>query len=80
MEPAYQPYQSQHQPPYPPAGFVCPFCRTTTPPMHYAKVSLAGWVIFVVLLLSCFGIVVAWVGLLFKEQYTRCQVCGIKLG
>lgn len=75
-----QPYQSQYPPAYPPVGFVCPFCRTTTPPMVYAKVSTAGWVIFVVLLLSCFGIVLAWIGLLFKEKYTVCQACGIKLG
>lgn len=76
--PPYQPSRFQHQ--QPPAGFICPFCHTTIPPMHYVKVSLAGWVIFVVLLVSCFGILFAWVGLLFKERYTRCQACGIKLG
>jgi LITAF-like zinc ribbon protein len=80
QDPAYQPYQSQHQQPYAPVGFVCPFCRTTTPPQTYVKVSMAGWVIFVVLILSCFGILLAWIGLLMKEPYKVCRNCGIKLG
>lgn len=79
--PAYHPYQSQYPPPqYRPVGFVCPFCHTTAPPYAGSKVSMAGWVIFVLLFLSCFGILLAWIGLLFREHYKICSHCGIKLG
>jgi len=79
----YQPYQSQYQqpPPFHPAvGFVCPFCHTTMPPMTYSKVSTGGWIVFVFLMLTCFGILLAWIGLLMKENYKVCSQCGIKLG
>jgi hypothetical protein len=32
------------------------------------------------LFLSCFGILLAWIGLLFREHYKVCSHCGIKLG
>jgi len=48
--------------------------------MTYAKVSTGGWIVFVFLMLSCFGIILAWIGLLMKENYKVCSQCGIKLG
>jgi LITAF-like zinc ribbon domain len=81
QDPPYPPYQSQYpQPQYRPIGFVCPFCHTNAPPMKYVKVSTGGWIVFVLLILSCFGILLAWIGLLMKESYTVCSQCGIKLG
>src|SRR5262249_14651043 len=73
--------QPTHSQPYRPAvGFVCPYCHTTMPPMTYQKVSTGGWVIFSLLFLTCVGILLAWIGLFFKEGYTVCSQCGIKLG
>jgi hypothetical protein len=75
-DPAYQPYQSQYPPPpqYPAVGFTCPFCHTTAPPFTASKVSTAGWVVFVLLFLSCFGILLAWIGLLIKEHYQHRRI------
>jgi len=50
------------------------------PPMTYSKVSTGGWIVFVFLMLTCFGILLAWIGLLMKENYKVCSQCGIKLG
>jgi hypothetical protein len=80
QDPAYQPYQSQYPPQYQPGGFVCPYCRTTMPPVTCTKDSTAGWVVFIFLMLTCFGIVLAWIGLLIKDTYKVCSQCGIKLG
>jgi len=59
-------------------GFECPFCHSQNPPIAQSKVSTAGWVIFVLLLLSCFPLCI--IGLLMKEQYHECSSCGIRLG
>lgn len=59
-------------------GFRCPFCKTSSPPYVRSKISTAGWVLFVVLLLGCFP--VCWVGLLITENYRVCDECGITLG
>jgi len=85
MQHPYEPYQSQYpQPPqssqYRGVGFTCPFCHTTAPPITRSKVSTGGWVVFVFLMLTCFGIFLAWIGLLIREDYKVCSRCGIKLG
>jgi hypothetical protein len=82
MQSPYEPYQSQYpQPPrYPPAGFTCPFCRATAPPITRSKVSTTGWVLFLLLTISCFGIFLAWVGLLIRENYKVCSRCGVRIG
>jgi LITAF-like zinc ribbon protein len=80
MHDPYQPYQSQYVQQQPPVGFMCPFCRTTTPPYTGSKVSTGGWIVFALLFLTCFGILLAWIGLLMREQYKVCRQCGIKLG
>jgi hypothetical protein len=59
-------------------GFRCPFCRSSYPPEVKRKISTAGWVTFVVLLVLCFPLCV--IGLFIKEDYRVCSSCGIKLG
>jgi hypothetical protein len=82
MQSPYEPYQSQYpQPPQnPPAGFTCRFCRTTAPPITRSKVSKTGWVLFLLLTISCFGIFLAWIGLLIREDYKSCSHCGVRIG
>lgn len=60
------------------SGFRCPFCKSDYPPRVRSKISTAGWVLFVILLLGCFPI--CWVGLLITENYRVCDECGINLG
>ena len=59
-------------------GFRCPFCQSTHPPQVKSKISTAGWVMFVVLLIACFPLCV--VALFIKEDYRVCSSCGTKLG
>jgi hypothetical protein len=59
-------------------GFCCPFCQTHRPPEVNSKISAAGWVIFVVLLICCFP--ACFIGLFIKEDYRVCSQCGIRLG
>jgi hypothetical protein len=75
---AYQPYQSQYS--QLPAAFVCPFCRTTRLPSTWTKTSVGGWILLVILALSCIGLPVCWLGLFLKDEYKVCSDCGIKLG
>lgn len=68
------------QPQYPqPSGYACPNCHNIIIPIQQAKISTAGWVIFFVLLLTCYGIVLCWIGFLLKQYSTHCPRCGIKL-
>jgi predicted RNA-binding Zn-ribbon protein involved in translation (DUF1610 family) len=60
------------------AGFRCPFCQSSDLPEVKRRVSTAGWVIFVVLLIACFPLCI--IGLFLKEDYRVCSGCGIKLG
>lgn len=80
MQNPYQPYQSQYVQQPPPVGFICPYCHTAAPPFTASKISTGGWVVFVFLTLTCFGIFLAWIGLLIKDYYKVCSQCGIKLG
>jgi hypothetical protein len=57
---------------------VCPSCGEDTPPIIRRKVSPAGWVTFVVLLLLCLPLF--WIGLLMTKGHLYCYGCGIKLG
>lgn len=59
-------------------GFKCPFCQTHSTPIQKQRISTAGWVLFVVLLLACFPL--CWIGLLVKEDYRTCSFCGLSLG
>ena len=83
--PAYVPPPvAAYQPPAPlaPLGqyvaFKCPFCQSQSPPVQKQKISTAGWILFVILLLACFPL--CWIGLLIKEDYRSCSFCGLGLG
>jgi LITAF-like zinc ribbon domain len=60
--------------------FQCPFCHTSVPPRVGRKISTTGWVVFI--LLTCFLITIpfCWIGLLIKEDYRVCSMCGMKFG
>jgi DNA-directed RNA polymerase subunit RPC12/RpoP len=57
----------------------CPYCGTVAPVLVRDKVSTAGWVVFVVLLVFVVGIVLCWVGLLIRENYYVCSRCGSRI-
>jgi predicted Zn finger-like uncharacterized protein len=59
-------------------GFRCPFCQANDPPEVKSRISTAGWVIFVILLIACFPLCI--IGLFIREDYRVCSSCGIKLG
>jgi hypothetical protein len=59
-------------------GFRCPYCGESGPPVVKKKISTAGWVIFVVLLLACFPLCL--LALLFTEDVRQCGACGINIG
>ena len=59
-------------------GFECPFCHTHEPPIRRSKVSILGWIVFAVLLLTCFPL--CFVGFLFTDSVPVCRHCWIKLG
>jgi hypothetical protein len=58
----------------PMVGFNCPYCRTTIPPVSRERVSQTGWIVLVILLITCFPLF--WIGLLIKEPYRVCSQCG----
>ncbi len=62
----------------PTVGFCCPYCRTTKRPKLQSKVSVMGWVIFTVLLLTT--CVLSPIGLLVRDYYRICSQCKITLG
>ncbi len=60
-------------------GFICPYCGSSAPPRTHRKISTAGWVMFILLLLViCLPL--CWIGLLITEEYRLCADCGMKLG
>ncbi len=58
--------------------FNCPFCSSNSPPIRKQKISTAGWVLFVILLIGCFPLCV--IGLFITEDHRVCSDCGITLG
>jgi RNA polymerase subunit RPABC4/transcription elongation factor Spt4 len=72
-----QPYGAFSQTPAA-AGYSCPFCRTTQPPLVEKKISTNGWIVFAALLLFCFPFF--WIGLLMKRDYRVCPMCRAELG
>ncbi len=74
----YQPDEPQYFA-QPTAQFHCPFCSSSTIPLVRSKVSTAGWITFVLLLLLfCWPF--CWIGLLMREEYRQCSTCGMKIG
>ncbi len=60
------------------SGFQCPYCRTTAPPFTQSEVSQAGWIVMVVLILTCLPLF--WIGLLIKDTFNKCSGCGARVG
>ena len=60
------------------SSFCCPFCHSHERPVRRGRVSLAGWIVFAVLLVCFFPL--CWLGLLIRDRYHVCYDCGIKLG
>jgi hypothetical protein len=58
--------------------FKCPYCGAEAPPTVRRRISTAGWVVLVVLLLVCLPLF--WIGLLIREDYRVCSQCGVNLG
>ena len=76
--PAYNPHPV-HAPPVPPtAGYRCPRCGSTMPPMYQSKMSDGGLAVLILMILFCFPLF--WIGLLMREEYRVCPACLLRLG
>ena len=60
------------------ANFSCPFCHTDSPPVMKRKISMAGWAVFVVLLLVDF--ILSPLAFLCRADYRSCSMCGNQIG
>jgi hypothetical protein len=58
--------------------FRCPYCGSEEIPLVKKKMSTAGWIVFVVLLLACFPLCL--LGLLITEEHRSCYDCGMSVG
>ncbi len=58
--------------------FRCPFCGSEEVPVVERKISTAGWIVFVVLLLCCFPLCL--IALFITEDQRRCYDCGMRIG
>jgi DNA-directed RNA polymerase subunit RPC12/RpoP len=52
----------------------CPYCGSTAPPIRRSKMSQAGLITLIVMVLLCWPLF--WIGLLMTESYTVCADCG----
>lgn len=59
----------------PHASFRCPACGYVGNAMIVEKVSTAGWVVLVLLVLFCFPLF--WIGLLMKDRHAQCPNCHV---
>jgi uncharacterized membrane protein YvbJ len=51
--------------------FRCPFCNSDSPPAARRKISTAGWVIFVILLIACFPLCI--IGLFIRKRHATAE-------
>lgn len=58
-------------------NFLCPHCNTYVSLETRSKVSDAGWIVFVLLLIFFWPLF--WVGLLMKEKYMVCSKCNKRI-
>ena len=60
------------------SDFECPYCGCEILPIRVEKISVAGWVVFAVLIVSpCFPLF--FLGLFMKENYEECVECHHRL-
>ncbi len=60
---------------------TCPVCSHQGPPIVTQQVSTGGWIVFAVLLVTCFPL--CWIPFVvdgLKEEVRRCGACGCKMG
>lgn len=64
--------------PYPTSPvWVCPFCHRPGQLVFVSKVSTAGWITFILLLLFCFPL--CFLGLLMKDSRSLCPNCHVQI-
>jgi hypothetical protein len=59
----------------------CPFCSHEGLPVVSKRISMGGWVLFVVLLLVCLPL--CWLPFVIdacKEEVRKCAACGCQFG
>jgi DNA-directed RNA polymerase subunit RPC12/RpoP len=70
-------------PPRPRRRFRCPFCGSRRMPVRESKVSTGGWIMFTIGIafvpLFFIGLILIFLGLSTKDEYTACDACGAKL-
>lgn len=54
----------------------CPNCKTTQTPIVVEKTTVAGWIVFGLMILFLVTIPWAKVGLNMKDRYHVCRNCG----
>lgn len=64
-------------PPAPAGAWSCPVCRQSAGFVTQNEVSTTGWIVFIVLALTC--ILLCWIGLFIKEPVARCASCRSKI-
>lgn len=78
--PVYQGYPPPNpygiQPSYPqqPTYLTCRQCGYVGQPTMVERISVAGWIVFSLLLLFCLPLF--WIGLLIKDRRSLCPRCG----
>lgn len=55
--------------------YRCPFCGSSIFPVIENRISSAGWVIFVLLIVCVVTIELCWIGLLIRENVVKCPLC-----
>ena len=60
---------------------TCPYCHYTGHSRRMTRAATAGWVCFVILIITVVFIPICWVPLLmFRDLYLVCGRCGLELG
>ena len=57
----------------PQGSLMCPRCGFVGQPFVTQRISVAGWIVFTLLLFVCLPFF--WVGLLMKETVSKCPRC-----
>jgi hypothetical protein len=80
MQPQPQPLmQPQYVSPLARSGYKCPRCGSHNPPIIDSRISVAGWVVFAIMIVTGICLPLCWIGLLMKEDYTICPMCRCQL-
>lgn len=57
--------------------FCCPYCGTTRPPLIKNRVTILGWIFFLIFLAACFPLAI--IGLWITENYCLCSNCRVQI-